>query len=138
MSRPSSSTTWTSRTLNHVASLVYLTDSFGAGDRNGRQITNTVWTVWAQAPLGQQHVTTQYLEQVVRSERECVGYVNSLNRMGSEDVGVVLWRRAPGARKIGVMVAVGVDRCGPFVYTIDGDGSVPTVKASYFWYIADW
>ena len=79
------------------ALLVYITENFGADNLNGRQIRNTVRTALALAQLGQQHVTAEHLEQVVRIGREYAGYVNSLNRMGSEEYAVALGRRAPGA-----------------------------------------
>lgn len=79
------------------ALLVYVTDNFGADNLNGRQIRNTVRTALALAQLGQQHVTAEHLEQVVRIGREYTGYINSLNRMGSEEYAVALGRRAPEA-----------------------------------------
>lgn len=79
------------------ALLYYVTENFGADNLNGRQIRNTVRTALALAQLGQQHVTAEHLEQVVKIGREYAGYVNSLNRMGSEEYAVALGRRAPGA-----------------------------------------
>ncbi|KAL9074350.1 MAG: hypothetical protein Q9161_002336 [Pseudevernia consocians] len=77
--------------------LVYVTDNFGADNLNGRQIRNTVRTALALAQLGQQHVTAEHLEQVVTIGREYAGYVNSLNRMGSEEYAVALGKRAPAS-----------------------------------------
>ena len=54
-------------------------------------------TALALAQLGRQQVSAEHLEQVVRIGREYAGYVNSLNRMGSEEYAVALGRRAPGA-----------------------------------------
>ena len=79
------------------ALLVYVTDNFGADKLNGRQIRNTVRTALALAQLGRQQVSAEHLEQVVRIGREYAGYVDSLNRMGSEEYAVALGRRAPGA-----------------------------------------
>ena len=79
------------------ALLVHVTDNFGADKLNGRQIRNTVRTALALAQLGRQQVSAEHLEQVVRIGREYAGYVNSLNRMGSEEYAVALGRRAPGA-----------------------------------------
>ena len=77
--------------------LIHVTDHFGADKLNGRQIRNTVRTALALAQLGQQHVTAEHLDQVVRIGREYAGYVNSLNRMGSEEYAVALGKRAPTA-----------------------------------------
>ena len=63
---------------------------------NGRQIRNAVRTAVALAQLEQRHVTAEHLEQVVKIGREYAGYVQSLNRMGSEEYAVALGRRAPG------------------------------------------
>lgn len=79
------------------ALLVHVTDNFGADKLNGRQIRNTVRTALALAQLGGQQVSAEHLEQVVRIGREYAGYVNSLNRMESEEYAVALGRRAPGA-----------------------------------------
>lgn len=76
--------------------LVYVTDHFGADNLNGRQIRNTVRTALALAQLGEQHVTAEHLEQVMKIGREYAGYVEKLNKMNPEEYAVALGRRAPG------------------------------------------
>ena len=74
--------------------LEYVTENFDADRLNGRQIRNAVRTALALAQLKGEQLKPEHLERVVRIGREFKGYMEDLNKMGSEEYAIALGRRA--------------------------------------------